>query len=280
MEIDQTVTKSGKKMKHRSMLIANEKGLHGLLPFYLLITGLFFVMSLAGCSTVETSSSPSRTPSSQPGSPKPYKVMGKWYQPRAHAHGFRQKGIASWYGKKFHGRKTANGEVYDMYGVSAAHKTLPFNTVVRTRNLDNGKVLDIRVNDRGPFVRGRIIDLSYGAAKKLGVAGPGTAKVEIVALGAVKGPQDLKKEKPSYTPVDYNSGVFTFQVGAFRDRGNAERLRAKLDRNYKNAHIAVYDSSDWVYYRVRVGHFTTLDGARNGEEILIKEGYDPIIVAD
>jgi rare lipoprotein A len=262
------------------MLTANGKGLYGSLPFYLFITSLFMLMFSAGCSTVETPSSPSRTTTSQPASPRPYKVMGKWYQPRAHAHGFRQKGIASWYGKKFHGRKTANGEVYNMYGVSAAHKTLPFNTVVRTRNLDNGKVLDIRVNDRGPFVSGRIIDLSYGAANKLGVVGPGTAKVEIVALGAVKGPQDLKKEKPSYTPVDYNSGVFTFQVGAFRDRGNAEKLREKLDRSYKNAHIAVHNGSDGVYYRVRVGHFTTLEGARSGEEVLIQEGYDPFIVAD
>ena len=244
------------------------------------IVSLFILMFHTGCSTVDTSSRPSQAPPSQPGSPKPYKVMGKWYQPRAHAHGFRQKGIASWYGKKFHGRKTANGEVYNMYGISAAHKTLPFNTVVRTRNLDNGKVLDIRINDRGPFVHGRVIDLSYGAAKALGVVGPGTAKVEITALGAVNGPQDLQKAKPIYKPVDYYHGEFTFQVGAFRDRGNAERLKAKLDQNYKNAHITVYDSSDGVFYRVRVGRFTTLDAARNGEEILIGDGYDPMIVAD
>ncbi len=246
----------------------------------LFIISMIAFMFNAGCSTVETTSRPSPPPPSQPGAPKPYKVMGKWYQPRSHAHGFRQKGVASWYGKEFHGRKTANGEVYDMYGISAAHKTLPFNTVVRTRNLDNGKVLDIRINDRGPFVHGRIIDLSYGAAKALGVVGPGTTKVEIIALGAVSGPQDLRKVKPVYQPVDYNHGQFSFQVGAFRDRGNAERLKAKLAQHYKNAHITVYDSSDGVFYRVRVGRFTTLDAARNGEQILISDGYDPMIVAE
>ncbi len=232
------------------------------------------VVAIAGCSSVDTSH---RT--SEP-SPRPYKVAGKWYQPRSHAHGFQQKGIASWYGKKFHGRKTSNGETYDMYGVSAAHKTLPFNTVVRVHNLDNGKKIDVRINDRGPFIRGRIIDLSYGAAKTIGLVGPGTARVKIVALGAVDGPRELEKEKRTYAPVDYQQGVFTFQVGAFRDRNNAEKLRAKLDKNYQNAHITTYDSPDGVYYRVRVGRFTTLEQARRGEEILTREGFEPIIVAE
>jgi len=237
------------------------------------ISGLIVLFVLAGCATVETTST------YEP-SPKPYKVRGKWYQPRSNAFGFRQKGYASWYGKKFHGRKTSNGETYNMYAISAAHKTLPFNTIVRVRNLDNGKVLDVRINDRGPFVRGRIIDLSYGAAQKIGMVGPGTARVEIIALGAVKGPYDPGIETRTYTPVDFNSGEFTFQIGAFRDRHNAERLKAKLDRTYKNAHITTFDSGDGTYYRVRVGYFTNLEEARRGEEILIREGYDPIIVAN
>lgn len=243
---------------------------------YLSFSGLIIFLFLSSCSTVRTSSPPDKVPSS----PKPYKVQGKWYQPRSHAYGFRQKGLASWYGEKFHGRKTSNGEVYNMYGISAAHKTLPFNTVVTVRNLDNGKSLDVRINDRGPFVRGRIIDLSYGAAKKIGLVGPGTARVEIEALGAVKGPIDAWQEEHTYTPVDYNNGIFTFQVGAFRERNNAEKLRAKLDRTYKNAHITTFDSVDGTYYRVRVGHFTNLEEARKGEAVLIREGYDPIIVAD
>ena len=230
--------------------------------------------ALAGCGTVETS-----RPAGEP-APRPYKVNGQWYQPRFHAHGFRQKGIASWYGEKFHGRKTSNGETYDMYGISAAHKTLPFNTVVRVHNLDNGKRIDVRINDRGPFVRRRIIDLSYGAAKQLGLVGPGTARVEIVALGAVRGPKELQKQNRAYVPVDYEQGVFTFQVGAFRDRNNAEKLRTKLDESYQNAHITTYESPDGVFYRVRVGRFTSLDQARRGEEILIRDGYEPLIVAE
>ena len=235
---------------------------------------LMVLAIVAGCATV-TSSKPDREPS-----PRPYKVDGKWYQPRSHAHGFRQKGVASWYGKKFHGRKTSNGETYDMYGISAAHKTLPFNTVVRVHNLDNGKKLDVRINDRGPFVRGRIIDLSYGAAQKLGLVGPGTAHVRIVALGAIRKPSELQQEKRTYVPVEYEQGVFTFQVGAFQDKSNAEKLRARLDKNYQNAHITTHESPDGVFYRVRVGRFTTLEQARQGEEILIREGFEPIIVAE
>jgi rare lipoprotein A len=235
---------------------------------------LIFFSAIAGCS-VPASPRPAREPS-----PPPYKVAGKWYQPQSHAHGFQQKGIASWYGKKFHGRKTSNGEVYNMYGISAAHKTLPFNTVVRVHNLDNGKRIDVRINDRGPFVRGRIIDLSYGAAQELGLVGPGTARVKIVALGAVDGPGALDKENRPYVPVEYQRGVFTFQVGAFRDKNNAEKLRARLDENYQNAHITTYESPDGVFYRVRVGRFTTLQQARKGEEILIREGFDPMIVAE
>ena len=235
---------------------------------------LIVLATAYGCSALGTAQ-PTREKS-----PRPYKVDGKWYQPRSHAHGFRQKGIASWYGKKFHGRKTANGEVYDMYGISAAHKTLPFNTVVRVHNLDNGKEMEVRINDRGPFVRGRIIDLSYGAARQVGLVGPGTARVKIVALGAVDGPQDLQKRKRAYTPVEYDQGVFTFQVGAFRDKNNAEKLRAKLDGRYQNAHITEYESPDGRFYRVRVGRFTTLEQARRGEEILIREGFQPFIVAE
>ena len=206
-------------------------------------------------------------------------MFGQWYQPREHAHGFKERGIASWYGKKFHGRRTSNGEVYNMYGISAAHKTLPFNTVVRVKNLDNGRTLKVRINDRGPFVRGRIIDLSYGGAQKLGLVGPGTARVEISALGTVRGPNEPIQDVRRYQPVDFDSGVFTFQVGAFRDRQNARRMKARLDQKYQNAHISVYDSVDGVYYRVRVGYFNSLEEARNGEELLIRDGYEPFIVA-
>lgn len=167
-----------------------------------------------------------------------------------------------------------------MYGVSAAHKTLPFNTIVRLRNLDNGRELNVRINDRGPFVRGRVIDLSYGAARQFGLVGPGTARVELIALGTVDSPRQPVAANRDYKPVDYNSGRFTFQVGAFRDRRNAEQLKAKLARSYKNAHITTYDTLDGMYYRVRVGLFTNLVDAQTGEAILIQDGFEPFIVAE
>lgn len=205
-----------------------------------------------------------------PSYPKPYKVMGQWYQPLPDAKGFRQTGVASWYGEDFHGKKTSNGEIYDMYGESAAHKTLPLGTIVRVRNLDNNREMEIRINDRGPFVAGRVIDLSYGCAVKLGVVGPGTAPVEVVAVGTTT-PVPGKGGVPS----DYfYQGNFTIQVGAFSDPKNAERLKAKLDRSYANAHIQPYDTGRETLYRVRVTKSTTLDQASQYEKVLATAGYD------
>lgn len=234
---------------------------------------LALLVGLAACAP--SNKLATTTPSRQP---KPYRVDGIWYQPMERAADFSQKGIASWYGKQFHGRKTSNGEVYDMYGVTAAHKTLPLGTWVRVRNLENGKSAELRVNDRGPFVRGRVIDLSYGAAKKLGVVGPGTAKVEVIALG-VRRADAAKGER--YTPIDYYSGEFTFQVGAFGERANAERLRAQLQQHYKNAHIVPFVNGEDTFYRVRVGQCATLEEAARFEETLAQEGYgQAFIVAE
>jgi rare lipoprotein A len=205
--------------------------------------------------------------------PRPYKVAGTWYHPMSNARGYQETGLASWYGKPFHGRSTSSGEKYDMYGVSAAHKTLPLGTWVRVRNLENGQQLDVRINDRGPFVQGRIIDLSYGAARQLAVVGPGTAKVEIVALG---GGKPSGTAPPSdYTPVDFYSGNYTFQVGAFRDPENARRLVRQLDRRYKNVHITPYMSARLgKLFSVRVGRSTNLDQAEKFKETLRRQGFD------
>jgi rare lipoprotein A len=231
---------------------------------------LFFV---SGCGT-------SRPPPQQPaGYPKPYKVFGKWYQPLPDSKGFRQRGIASWYGKDFHGKKTSNGEIYDMYAMTAAHKTLPLGTYVRVHHLENNRELEVRINDRGPFVRGRIIDLSYTAAKELGLVGPGTAKVEIVALGTPA--VTAGGTGRTFVQEDYYTGNFTFQIGAFANRENAERLKRKLDEQYKNAHITLYDRGDRIFYRVRVGAFKTLEDAVLNEAILIQDGYpDAFMVAE
>jgi rare lipoprotein A len=210
--------------------------------------------------------------------PKPYRVDGIWYQPMAQAKDFRQRGIASWYGKAFHGRKTSNGETYNMYGLSAAHKTLPLGTWVKVRNLENGTSAELRINDRGPFVRGRVIDLSYGAAKKLGVVGPGTAKVEVVALG-IRKPDAARGER--FTPIDYYSGEFTFQVGAFAERDNAERLRDQLQQRYDNAHIEPFVNGEEIFYRVRVGKCMNLEEASAFEAQLVRAGYgQAFIVAE
>jgi len=239
----------------------------------LLLCGAFFYLT-SGCTT--TSDPPPQRPA---GYPKAYKVFGKWYQPLPDAQGFRQRGIASWYGKDFHGKKTANGEIYDMYAMTAAHKTLPLGTYVRVHNLENNRQLEVRINDRGPFVRGRIIDLSYTAAKDIGIVGPGTAKVEVVALGTPVSTDGGSSR--SYVPGEYFSGNFTYQVGAFLNRENAERQKRELEKKYKNAHITVFDRGDQIFYRVRVGKFTGLEEAVKHELILIEDGYsNAILVAE
>jgi rare lipoprotein A len=249
----------------------------------LLLIGVLF---LASCTALVPPPSPApQTPpapapgsAAPPGVPRPYRVDGQWYQPIPDARGFREQGVASWYGEPFHGRRTSNGETYDMYGISAAHKTLPFGTMVRVRNLANQRYLEVRINDRGPFVHGRIIDLSYGAARQLEVVGPGTAPVEVVALatpvaagaGGVAAPQE----------VDLTRGDFTFQVGAFRERGNAERLAQKLESRYAHVHIAAFDRGDGLFHRVRVGRVSSLAEADAFEQGLIREGFNVFIVAE
>ena len=220
-------------------------------------------------------------PPQPPGHPKPYRVGKNWYQPLPHAKGFEQKGLASWYGEKFHGRKTASGEIYNMHAMSAAHKTLPLGTYVRVRNLNNGKSIDVRVNDRGPFVQGRIIDLSYTAAKRLDIIGPGTAPVVVTALGVPAKNSHSQGTKRAYKPVNYEKGPFFIQVGAFLEKDNAKRLYAKLDRTYRNAHISTYFDGRQTFYRVRVGRCYSLSKAAEYEQIMIDHGYlGAMIVAE
>jgi rare lipoprotein A len=201
---------------------------------------------------------------------KPYRVGSTWYHPLPHAHGFTQRGLASWYGKDFHGRKTSNGETYNMYAMTAAHKTLPLGTRVQVKNLTNGRSAVVRVNDRGPFVRGRIIDLSYAAAGKLGIVGPGTAPVEIIAL--------VPAGTDASAGVDFTRGNFTFQVGAFKNRENAFRLKNRLSEKYKNAHVVVFATGADTYFRVRVGRCSTLAQAEEYERILLADGFSEVFI--
>jgi rare lipoprotein A len=237
-------------------------------PLAVLLVYAVFLLFVKGCATTEP------PPERPPSYPKPYKVYGKWYQPLPDSTGFRQRGLASWYGNDFHGKKTSSGEIYNMYAMTAAHKTLPLGTYVRVHHLANNNSVEVRINDRGPFVRGRIIDLSYSAAKNLGIVGPGTAKVEVVALGTPTSTDGGTTR--SYIPGDYYSGNFTFQVGAFLNYDNAKRLKRQLDKRYQNAHITRYDNGKATYYRVRVGRASNLEQAVEFETYLMNNGFPDV----
>jgi rare lipoprotein A len=198
-----------------------------------------------------------------------YRINGQWYHPITDSKGFRQSGIASWYGDPFHGQKTASGETYNKHARTAAHKILPIGTFVLVRSLDTGKETVVRINDRGPFVGDRIIDLSYLAAKEIGMVGPGTARVEIVAL---------EKGLPAADPAgarhaDFYTGDFTVQVGSFVNKGLAEKLRDELRAYKEPVFIQSVARESKTYYRVQVGRFTSLASAEKAEARLIQTGY-------
>jgi rare lipoprotein A len=206
---------------------------------------------------------------------RPYVIYGIKYYPIASSKGYVQTGIASWYGEKFHGRKTSNGETYNMYDMTAAHKTLPMNTWVLVKNLENDREITVRINDRGPFVSGRIIDLSYTGAQKIGILGPGTGKVRITALGEAlnfSGDSSGKNDSPtSFKFMNYETGNFTLQVGAFKTLANAEKYRDKLGMTYPNVHIQNYTDERGTFYRVRLGSFTSLKDAEMFSDKLISQ---------
>ncbi len=177
--------------------------------------------------------------------------------------GYTEEGNASWYGDPFNGRHSSNGEIYDMYKLTAAHRTLPFETMVRVTNLKNGKTTTVRITDRGPFVANRIIDLSLAAAREVESVGPGVVPVRLEVLGS----------------VDVTAGFFTVQVGAFKDRANAERLRDRLSASYTPIFIQTYDAPDGTFYRVRVGKISGEEAAHAlGEQLREKEKFTPFVV--
>jgi peptidoglycan lytic transglycosylase len=157
-----------------------------------------------------------------------------------------EEGVASWYGDPFNGRRTSNGEIYDMHQFTAAHRTLPFGAIVRVTNLRNGKQTEVRITDRGPFVANRVIDLSLSAAQAIDMVGAGTAPVRIEILG---GPNP-------------QTGFFAVQVGAFQSQENAERFRAQLSTRYSAVSIATYDLPNGLFYRVRVGRLPSENAAQ------------------
>lgn len=201
---------------------------------------------------------------------KPYEVDGKRYDPLRDHQGFSQRGIASWYGRKFHGRKTSNGEIYDMYALTAAHKTLPLGVYVRVTHLQNGRSVVVRVNDRGPFVAGRIIDLSYAAANRLGMADAGTAKVQVQALGYRQSDQGVVTYRQ---PSSYDIGSFAVQIGAFSVRENAYRLAGQMRSRYGKAEVQAAQVNGQQMYRVRVGHYRSLERAKQAAQDFSLSGF-------
>jgi len=167
---------------------------------------------------------PRAEPRAQYGNHSPYTVLGRSYRVMASADGYRERGVASWYGTKFHGKLTSTREPYDMYAFTAAHKTLPLPTYVRVTNLDNGERLVVRVNDRGPFHDGRIIDLSYAAAIRLGIAATGTGRVEVAAIDTKHAATTTAPRPQTATPQP-----LYVQAGSFASRDNALRLRERLE---------------------------------------------------
>jgi len=177
--------------------------------------------------------------------------------------GYSEEGNASWYGLPFNGRRASNGEIYDMNKLTAAHRTLPFETVVRVTNLNNGKTTTVRITDRGPFVDNRIIDLSQAAAREIESIGPGVVPVRLEVLGN----------------VDVSAGFFTVQVGAFRERTNAERLRERLTASYSPIFIQQIEAGQNSFYRVRIGKISGEEAAQQyADQLRSKEGFTPFVV--
>ncbi|UCG11171.1 MAG: septal ring lytic transglycosylase RlpA family protein [Deltaproteobacteria bacterium] len=232
---------------------------------------LFF--GCAGAPPTRTAESTAAT-STPPERSSAYEVNGKRYYPRASSSGFVQSGLASWYGDKFHGRLTANGERYNMYNDTAAHKTLPFDTYLRVTNLKNGKKTVVRINDRGPFVQGRIIDLSYGSANDLEMIDDGVVPVQIEALGYMQKKLHAGKWEREYIKHDsYELGDFTVQVGAFEQRENAVQLHASLSRKYNHTTVTIFDHGSRRLYRVRVGQYSRLYEAETAARRLQQQGF-------
>ena len=213
---------------------------------------------------VDVASIPDAVPRAEPrskyGNPATYAVAGKTYRIMPDSEGYVESGIASWYGTKFHGRRTSSGEPYDMHGMTAAHKTLPLPTYAEVINLQNGRKVIVKINDRGPFHENRLLDLSYAAASKLGILATGTGLVEVRAIT----PQDAQEPSQATPGIASVAAVadepravkLYLQVGAFRGRDNAERLRERLDARIDEGVKARIIEGQ--LYRVHIGPFASV----------------------
>jgi len=229
-----------------------------------LLAVVLAVALLAGCTARVSSRSSLR------GTYRPYKVKGVTYYPLQSAKGFHEEGLASWYGPGFHGCKTSSGEIYDQYKPTCAHKLLPMHTMVRVTNLRNGRSVVLRVNDRGPFVSGRIVDLSLYGAKTLGVYARGTAPVRLEVVGNV----------PGARPDGELPGPFFVQVGAFVQRENATRLLPHLVAGgYRDSRIVDRMIDGTLYWRVLAGTFPSLASAEAARARLDRIYHGAFVIA-
>ncbi len=274
---------------------------------------IFLVAAIAGCSapsrySMDTDAAPDTEldvsdlpdpvpvyePKSRGGNKPSYEVWGKTYHVLPTAEGYKERGGASWYGAKFHGHQTSNGEIYNMYEMSAAHKSLPLPTYAKVTNLDNRRSVIVRINDRGPFHEGRIIDLSYAAAKKLGYYSSGIAHVEVEAITVAQFPADTSdnaavapttsNQRPApevvntraqTSPLAAGYGYYV-QVGAFSTESAAQQLKHRVDAETKesvyaataavsSSNVRTASDAKKVFHRVRLGPFYDL---RQAEQLL------------
>lgn len=232
------------------------------------LMALALLLLTAACSPFETQDSgpdrppagidsipepePREEPRSRYGNPKSYEVFGKTYHVLDSAAGYDEVGMASWYGNKFHGHRTSSGEEYDMYAMTAAHTSLPLPTYVRVTNLENGRSVVVRVNDRGPFLHDRLIDLSYAAAHRLGYVDSGTARVRVQAVTGQSANSSGQGAADS-NPGDIGNGPVRIQVGAFRDPANARSLKDRLERRGIAPLMIQSDRGRRGVHRVQVG---------------------------
>lgn len=252
----------------------------GLTPIIVLVSACSTtpeIRDAAPSHAPDVSGIPDATPRAEPlskyGNPASYEVGGRRYFTLASASGYVERGQASWYGTKFHGKRTSSGEPYDMYAMTAAHRTLPLPTYAEVVNLENGRRAVVKINDRGPFHGNRIIDLSYAAAVKLGITARGTGQVEVRAI-------DAAGKQAGAT--DGRSPLF-IQVGAYRNRDNAERVRQRLATTAVGGDVEIVrggeDNAD--IYRVRIGPVTGTAAAERLTQTLTSLGIDhPTIVTE
>ncbi len=238
---------------------------------------------------------PKPTQRSRSGNPKSYVVLGKRYHVMSSSQNYKERGLASWYGSKFHGKRTSSGEPYNMHGMTAAHKTLPLPTYVKVTNLKNGREVILKVNDRGPFHENRIIDLSHTAAVKLGIKATGTGLVEVVAINpgqsyntASAQPQtDLPPAENTLAPISSRTpntiteakpssvGLF-LQLGAFISSQNAHQLKNQVNSalSFNQANVSTILKNGQKYYRVRLGPLSSAEQADSMAVKLTKKGFE------